>query len=103
MDGALLAVAVFEPVGRVAELEQEREVGMIVQRLLYRDSEEGLGSSAGRRTRANEWRLWQEPNWSVRRESGCLGELGEWWPEREKRQMLEEPRTCRTLEERRWA
>lgn len=105
MDGASLAVVFFEQVGRAAESEQEREGGMLGRRVLCRDSGEGLqpGGSAGMRTRASEWTLCQEQKWSGRRESGCLGELGERMLEREKRQMLEEWRTCQTLAQRRWA
>ena len=69
-DEALLAVAAFGLVERAAELEQEREVGILVRRALYRDLGGGPGGSAGMRTRASGWRLWQEPRWSVRWESG---------------------------------
>ena len=54
MDEALLAVVVFERVGRPAGLGQEREVGMLVQRALYKDSGEGPGGKAGMRMKASE-------------------------------------------------
>lgn len=57
MDGGLLAVAVFELVGRAAELGLEREEEMVFRSALYRDSGEGPGDSAGMTTAASEWRL----------------------------------------------
>ena len=101
MDEALLAMVAFGLVERAAELEQGREVGMFVRMALYRDLGEGPGGSAGMRRRASGWKLWQEPRWSVRWESGYSGELRWPTPEQEKRQMLEGRRTYQTLEERR--
>lgn len=56
MDGALLAVAVFELVGRAAELGLKRGEGMVVRSAPHRDSGEVPEGSAGTLTAASGWR-----------------------------------------------